>query len=93
MTPANSGEATMDNPLVHTIAEACAIAHEGRTGIYEAINDGKLRAVKRGRRTLILHDELVRYVQSLPPLTLKRSGTASPKGSGTDHKDGDNYAG
>lgn len=75
------------DPLVFSIAEACARAHIGHTSIYQAINAGKLRAVKRGRRTLILHDDLVRYVQSLPPLIVKQSGTTPPEGSNTtDHK-------
>jgi excisionase family DNA binding protein len=77
----------MDNSLAHSIAEACERAHIGHTSIYQAINAGRLRAVKRGRRTLILHDDLVRYVQSLPPLIVKQSGTTkSPEGSATDHK-------
>ncbi len=74
------------DPLVFSIAEACERAHIGHTSIYQAINAGELRAVKRGRRTLILHDDLVRYVQSLPPL-VKQSGTTPPEGSTTDRKD------
>jgi excisionase family DNA binding protein len=75
------------DPLVFSIAEACERAHIGHTSIYQAINAGELRAVKRGRRTLILHDDLVRYVQSLPPLIVKQSGTTPPEGSTTDRKD------
>ena len=68
----------MDNSaLVHSIPEACSIACVGRTALYEAINSGALRAVKRGSRTLILAEDLRRYVQSLPPVALKQSGTVS----------------
>jgi hypothetical protein len=57
--------------LVHSIPEACAIACSGRTALYEAIRCGSLRAVKRGRRTLILDDDLRRWVQSLPSVAVK----------------------
>lgn len=57
--------------LVHSIPEACSIARAGRTALYEAIRSGALRAVKRGRRTLVLEDDLRRWVQSLPPIAVK----------------------
>jgi excisionase family DNA binding protein len=57
--------------LAHSVLEACAIARSGRTTLYQAIRSGALRAVKRGRRTLILDDDLRRWVQSLPSVTAK----------------------
>ena len=57
--------------LAHSVHEACAIARSGRTTLYQAIRSGALRAVKRGRRTLILDDDLRRWVQSLPSIALK----------------------
>jgi excisionase family DNA binding protein len=77
--------------LVHSIAEACEAADTGRTALYEAINSGELRAVKRGARTLILDEDLRQWVQTLPPFTVKH--TVSVKGSTIGHKDGDNGAG
>ena len=60
-----------NSALAHSILEACSITHTGRTALYEAIRSGGLRAVKRGRRTLILDDDLRRWVQSLPPVSVK----------------------
>jgi excisionase family DNA binding protein len=70
--------------LVHTIPEACLLARAGRTAVYEAIQSGELRAVKRGRRTLILSDDLRRWVKALPPLPVKSSERSSTKGGSRD---------
>jgi len=49
-----------------TIQEACTYSGIGKTKLYEAINSGKLRAHKAGRRTLIFSDDLRDYLSSLP---------------------------
>lgn len=49
-----------------SIAEACSVAGIGRTKIYQAISDGNLKARKCGKRTLILRQNLLEFLASLP---------------------------
>jgi excisionase family DNA binding protein len=56
----------MNTPLAYSIAQACEIANIGRTSIYEAISSRELIARKNGRRTVILADDLRRWLQNLP---------------------------
>ena len=52
--------------LAYTIAEAVDQGAGSRTVVYEAINAGKLRAKKRGKRTIILATDLAEYFKALP---------------------------
>ncbi len=52
--------------LAYTIDEAVDAGAGGRTKIYEAIKAGKLKAKKRGKRTVILAADLAGYLESLP---------------------------
>lgn len=48
------------------IPEAAQMIGLGRSSIYKLFDEGKLTPRKSGRRTLILVEDLKRYVESLP---------------------------
>lgn len=60
----------MDKPLVekavYSLAELCHLTSLSRSCIYQEIRKGRLKAVKRGRRTLVLQVEVRRWLESLP---------------------------
>jgi excisionase family DNA binding protein len=52
--------------LGYSIEEASNASGIGRTLLFRAIKQGKLTARKCGRRTIILRDDLARYLEGLP---------------------------
>jgi excisionase family DNA binding protein len=65
--------------LALTVSEACAAARVGKTVLYQAIASGALRAVKRGRRTLVLPADLRDWVERLPAIEAKPAGQTHAK--------------
>lgn len=56
------------DPIALTIGEAVAASRTSRTAIYAALKRGELVARKRGKRTLILADDLRAWLGNLPRL-------------------------
>ena len=70
--PAPNGETNMETSLAYSIAEACTVTRTGKTALYQAIKTGELRAVKRGRRTLVLPADLKEWIEKLPAIQHER---------------------
>jgi len=60
----------MINKISVTIPQACELTGLGRSTIYRLFDDGKLKRLKVGSRTLIRVGDLERYIDSLSPDTL-----------------------
>ena len=52
--------------LAYTILEAVDLTGFSRSVIYQEIGSGRLRAIKRGRRTAILANDLDAWLTTLP---------------------------
>jgi excisionase family DNA binding protein len=52
--------------LAYTIKEACEKSGVSRSTLYQTIGNKQLRAVKCGRKTLILANDFLTWVQSWP---------------------------
>lgn len=53
-------------PIALTVKDAVEVSGIPRSGLYEALRRGDLKALKAGRRTLIPYGELQAYLASLP---------------------------
>jgi excisionase family DNA binding protein len=51
--------------LLHSIDETLETCDIGRTKFYELVAAGELKTVRIGRRRLVSHDELQRFVAAL----------------------------
>lgn len=65
-----SGETVRIIPkkIAYTLDEAVEATGIGRSSFYEEAMAGRIQFRKRGRTTLILADELQRYLDALPPM-------------------------
>lgn len=63
------------DPLCYTIPAAVKFAAVSRTELYRAIGRGELTLRKRGKRSLLMADDLRRWVEGLPAASTKLTST------------------
>jgi hypothetical protein len=68
--------------LALSVADASLLSSIGRSKIYEAIASGELIAKKRGCSTLILPDDLKKWIASFPNF---QTAHAKPRGGNAPH--------
>lgn len=56
-----------DAVKARTVQEFCRVYGVGKSLVYELLSGGALRAVKAGKRTLILEESARAWFDSLPP--------------------------
>lgn len=56
----------MNGRIAYSPEEAGKCINTGRTKIFQEIRDGRLRAKKLGKKTIILEEDLREYARSLP---------------------------
>lgn len=56
----------MTEKFAYTIKEVQEAGGGGHSTVYKAINEGKLKAKKRGRSTIILAPDFAEYLKNLP---------------------------
>ena len=52
-----------------SVPDACRLSGLGRTKIYQAIAEGRLKARKYGKRTIILRNDLQEFLTALPVMS------------------------
>jgi len=66
MSAINEPKTYSEPQAAFTIDEVRHVLGIGRNGVYKAINEHRLRAVKLGKRTLVLRTDLDAFLKSLP---------------------------
>lgn len=58
----------------YTVKEVINLCSIGKTSVYNAINNNKIKAVKFGSKTLICADSLESFVNNLPVINNDKEG-------------------
>lgn len=66
MSQSNAEQLFQEVALAHSVEEAARRTSIGRTAIYSEIKEGRLKARKAGKRTLITDADLRAWLDSLP---------------------------
>lgn len=77
MTLSLAPAASAQQKRAYTLTELTAMGHGCRSSLYNHIASGHLRAVKRGKRLIVLHEDLENWVSSLPLAEI--ASTVPPK--------------
>jgi hypothetical protein len=74
-------EATVSvlEPILCSIPDGATFIARGQSFVYEAIADGKIKAVKSDGRTLLVVESLRQYAASLPEAKIKPTPKKLPK--------------
>ena len=64
--PCGQGRDNSSPKLVYDVQDLIASGLFSPASFYRAANAGKIRALKQGKRTIVLASELERYLDSLP---------------------------
>ncbi|TWB62233.1 helix-turn-helix domain-containing protein [Nitrospirillum viridazoti] len=54
--------------VVYSVEEFCTATNTSRSTFYREVNAGRLKPLKRGRRTMITAEEAARWLASLPAM-------------------------
>ena len=80
----NLKEISRASQLAYTIAEATKVTGFTRTRVYEEIAKGRLKAVKAGRRTLIIAKSLERLIEALPLASIGLASKVNAQEAGNE---------
>jgi excisionase family DNA binding protein len=56
----------MTTPILLSVADACRAVGIGKSSFYEAVSRGEITLKKLGRKSLVVHADLVAWASRLP---------------------------